>query len=120
MQQTHHIGKSGCAEPRAELLGDGGATHDLAAFQYQGLQTRLGEVGATDEPVVSRSDNDHIIGSRHLALPSIRVPCCYRVSSPLRLQLRAAGTAPTAGGEPELLARIADAAASAAKYGKRC
>src|ERR1700738_2907650 len=95
MQQTHHSGKSGCAESRAELLGDCGATHDLAAFQYQGLQTRLGEVGATDEPVVSRSDNDHIIVSLPLALPAIRLPCCYRVSPPVQRQLRTAGPAPT-------------------------
>ena len=53
MQQAHHIGKSRGAKSRAELLGHGGATHDLAAFQNEGLQTRLGEVGAADEPVVS-------------------------------------------------------------------
>src|SRR5580704_13286035 len=110
MQQTHHIGKSGCAESRAELLGDRGATHDLAPFQYQGLQTRLGEVGATDEPVVSRSDNDHIICSRHLALPSIRPPCCYRVSPPVRRQLRTARPAPPTNRELELSRRLADAA----------
>src|SRR5207248_4043093 len=43
MQQAHHVGKPGGAKSRAELLGHGGATHDLAAFQNEGLQTRPGE-----------------------------------------------------------------------------
>ncbi len=68
-EQRQCIGERREPEARMQLFGDGGSAHEVAAFDDQGLEPLLGQIGAVGEPVVAATDHDCVVfalgGSRH-------------------------------------------------------
>ena len=66
MQQTHHIGKHRETEAVEHLLGDGGTADHMTAFQDQGFEPRLRQLGAAHQAVVTRADDDRVVSPCHV------------------------------------------------------
>ena len=49
------------AEVWATLLGDDAAAHEFAAFQHQHFSSGAGEIGGSDQTVVTGTDNDGVL-----------------------------------------------------------
>ena len=60
-EQAECVRERGEAEPRVELLGDRGATDEMAALQDEGSQAGLGQVRTVGQAVVAASDDDGVV-----------------------------------------------------------
>ena len=62
-QQAERVREGREREARVELLGDRGATDQVAPLEDQRLEPGLGQVGAVDQAVVAATDDDRVVGS---------------------------------------------------------
>ena len=60
LQQRHRIRRDRVAEAGMELLGHRGTTHQVAALEHDHLQTCLGQVGGTHQPVMAPAHQQDI------------------------------------------------------------
>jgi len=65
--RSSSMSESGAAEAGMKFLGDGAAADDGPAFQYQRLESGLGEIERGDEAVVSCAEDDDVASFRHVA-----------------------------------------------------
>jgi len=47
------------------FFGDGGASENVAALQYDDFLSRFGEVGGVDESIVAAADDDNVVVLPH-------------------------------------------------------
>ena len=69
-QQADHVRELGEAVAREDLLGDRGAADDVAPLEHHDLLARAREVGAGDQAVVARADDDRVVACRRPSLAS--------------------------------------------------
>ena len=64
-QQADDVASDAEAEAGEDLLGDRGATEDVAPLEDEGPQAGPGEVRGADQAVVATADDDGVVALRH-------------------------------------------------------
>ncbi len=60
IEQADGVGCRGVAEARVKLFRDGSAADDGAPLQHLNFQSGPGEIGSTDEAIVTATDHDDV------------------------------------------------------------
>jgi hypothetical protein len=61
------VSEPGAAEARMKFFGDGAAADNGPSFEYQGLESGLGEIERGDQAVVSCAEDDDVVSLWHVA-----------------------------------------------------